>query len=233
MKFGHFLLNQFWPNLSAKKSDKQWCVSLFWNFRCISIFGKYGGSWRPWSPGVPDRFAGLTVSHHHDKRDHEYHDCESAVSSANPKKSKYPWNLESKGNCYNQEGDLYSIHYDQRKELGRGKFGVVYHVKVGLFVWCCFLCSFPGILLFQDKQTDRCYAAKHIRIRKPEQKEKVEHSDEKRTRNELIFLVLQGGGGDQPAKEVFKSPHNPFHRGVWKSRPGNTYVCHSAYSSKE
>jgi len=52
-----------------------------------------------------------------------------------------------------QEGDLYSLHYDQRKELGRGKFGVVYHVK--------------------DKQTDRCYAAKHIRIRKPEQKEKV------------------------------------------------------------
>jgi len=52
-----------------------------------------------------------------------------------------------------QEGELYSLHYDQRKELGRGKFGVVYHVK--------------------DKQTDRCYAAKHIRIRKPEQKEKV------------------------------------------------------------
>jgi len=52
-----------------------------------------------------------------------------------------------------QEGELYSVHYDQRKELGRGKFGVVYHVK--------------------DKETDRCYAAKHIRIRKPEQKEKV------------------------------------------------------------
>ena len=69
-------------------------------------------------------------------------------------------------------------------------------------------------LLLQDKQTDRCYAAKHIRIRKPEQKEKVEHSDEKRTQNELIFLVFQGGGGDQPAEEVFKSPHNPFHRGV-------------------
>ena len=34
------------------------------------------------------------------------------------------------------------------------------------------------------------------------------------TQNELIFLVLQGGGGDQPAEEVFKSPHNPFHRGV-------------------
>ena len=29
-----------------------------------------------------------------------------------------------------QEGELYSVHYDQRKELGRGKFGVVYHVKV-------------------------------------------------------------------------------------------------------
>lgn len=52
-----------------------------------------------------------------------------------------------------QEGELYNQHYDQRKELGRGKFGVVFHVK--------------------DKSTDRCYAAKHIRIRKPEQKEKV------------------------------------------------------------
>ena len=30
--------------------------------------------------------------------------------------------------------------------------------------------------MFQDKETDRCYAAKHIRIRKPEQKEKVELS---------------------------------------------------------
>ena len=154
------------------------------------------------------------------------------------KKSEYPWNSESEGNCFNQEGDLYSLHYDQRKELGRGKFGVVYHVKVGLFVWCFFLCSFLGILLFQDKQTDRCYAAKHIRIRKPEQKEKVKHSREKfvkkrRAQNELIFLVLQGGGGDQPAEEVFKSPHNPFHRGVWKSRPGNTYECNSVYSSKE
>ena len=29
-----------------------------------------------------------------------------------------------------QEGNLYKQHYDQRKELGRGKFGVVYHVKV-------------------------------------------------------------------------------------------------------
>ena len=35
----------------------------------------------------------------------------------------------------------------------RGKFGVVFHVK--------------------DRKTDRCYAAKHIRIRKAEQKEKV------------------------------------------------------------
>jgi len=52
-----------------------------------------------------------------------------------------------------KEGALYAEHYDQRKELGRGKFGVVYHVK--------------------DKSTDRCYAAKHIRIRKMEQKEKV------------------------------------------------------------
>ena len=87
------------------------------------------------------------------------------------------------------------------------------------FCLTSFLCSFLGILLFQDKQTDRCYAAKHIRIRKPEQKEKVKHSREKfvkkrRAQNELIFLVLQGGGGDQPAEEVFKSPHNPFHRGV-------------------
>jgi len=52
-----------------------------------------------------------------------------------------------------QEGELYAQHYDQRKELGRGKFGVVFHVK--------------------DRKTDRCYAAKHIRIRKAEQKEKV------------------------------------------------------------
>ena len=40
-----------------------------------------------------------------------------------------------------------------RPKYCRGKFGVVYHVK--------------------DRKTDRCYAAKHIRIRKAEQKEKV------------------------------------------------------------
>jgi len=52
-----------------------------------------------------------------------------------------------------KDGEFYAQSYDQRKELGRGKFGVVYHVK--------------------DKKTDRCYAAKHIRIRKLEQKDKV------------------------------------------------------------
>ena len=84
-----------------------------------------------------------------------------------------------------QEGELYSVHYDQRKELGRGKFGVVYHVKVrfrfqfnikkigkiGTLLSCS--CSCVNEMV-QDKETDRCYAAKHIRIRKPEQKEKVE-----------------------------------------------------------
>ena len=40
-----------------------------------------------------------------------------------------------------------------RPKYSRGKFGVVFHVK--------------------DRKTDRCYAAKHIRIRKAEQKEKV------------------------------------------------------------
>ena len=41
-------------------------------------------------------------------------------------------------------------------------------------IWCFH--EMPHFCLnqmVQDKQTDRCYAAKHIRIRKPEQKEKV------------------------------------------------------------
>ena len=42
----------------------------------------------------------------------------------------------------------------------------------------------------------------------------MKNSLKKRTQTESILLVLQGGGGDQPAEEVFKSPHNPFHRGV-------------------
>ena len=46
-----------------------------------------------------------------------------------------------------------------RPKYCRGKFGVVYHVK--------------------DRKTDRCYAAKHIRIRKAEQKEKVCNSETK------------------------------------------------------
>ena len=66
-----------------------------------------------------------------------------------------------------QQGDLYPQHYDQRKELGRGKFGVVYHVKVILGDVTLVITH------LQDRLTDRCYAAKHIRIQKPEQKEKV------------------------------------------------------------
>jgi len=50
-------------------------------------------------------------------------------------------------------GDQYTKEYEKKKELGRGKFGVVYQVK--------------------DKATERTYAAKHIRTRKKEVKETV------------------------------------------------------------
>ena len=55
---------------------------------------------------------------------------------------------------------------------------IMSRLDVYFFVSLFFILN--GIISFQDKQTDRCYAAKHIRIRKPEQKEKVEHSDEKK-----------------------------------------------------
>jgi len=53
-------------------------------------------------------------------------------------------------------GEVYTEHYQQKKELGRGKFGVVYQVE--------------------DKATNKIYAAKHIKTRRKEQKEKVRRS---------------------------------------------------------
>ena len=50
-------------------------------------------------------------------------------------------------------GEIYLQQYEEKKELGRGKFGVVFQV--------------------QDKNTKRIYAAKHIKTRKKEQREKV------------------------------------------------------------
>ena len=50
-------------------------------------------------------------------------------------------------------GEVYFQQYEQKKELGRGKFGVVFQV--------------------QDKDNKRTYAAKHIKTRKKEQRERV------------------------------------------------------------
>jgi len=50
-------------------------------------------------------------------------------------------------------GEVYFQQYEEKKELGRGKFGVVFQV--------------------QDKDSKRIYAAKHIKTRKKEQREKV------------------------------------------------------------
>jgi len=50
-------------------------------------------------------------------------------------------------------GEIYLQQYEEKKELGRGKFGVVFQV--------------------QDKNSKRIYAAKHIKTRKKEQREKV------------------------------------------------------------
>jgi len=50
-------------------------------------------------------------------------------------------------------GEIYLRNYEQKKELGRGKFGVVFQVE--------------------DKATNKIYAAKHIKTRKKEMKEKV------------------------------------------------------------
>ena len=50
-------------------------------------------------------------------------------------------------------GDIYLANYEQKKELGRGKFGVVFQVE--------------------DKVTNKIYAAKYIKTRKKEMKEKV------------------------------------------------------------
>ena len=47
----------------------------------------------------------------------------------------------------------YYNKYTRMEECGRGKFGTVFHVK--------------------NKETDKCFAAKHIRAKKREQKEKV------------------------------------------------------------
>ena len=47
----------------------------------------------------------------------------------------------------------YNNRYARLEECGRGKFGTVYHVK--------------------RRDTDKCYASKHIRARKKEQREKV------------------------------------------------------------
>lgn len=50
-------------------------------------------------------------------------------------------------------GEVYLQNYEQKKELGRGKFGVVFQVE--------------------DRATNKTYAAKHIKTRKKEMKEKV------------------------------------------------------------
>ena len=50
-------------------------------------------------------------------------------------------------------GEKYFQQYEEKKELGRGKFGVVFQV--------------------QDKDNKRIYAAKHIKTRRKEQREKV------------------------------------------------------------
>ena len=50
-------------------------------------------------------------------------------------------------------GEIYLQQYEEKKELGRGKFGVVFQV--------------------QDKNSKKIYAAKHIKTRKKEQREKV------------------------------------------------------------
>ena len=49
----------------------------------------------------------------------------------------------------------YHTKYNKIEECGRGKFGTVYHVK--------------------SKDTDKCYAAKHVRAKKKEQKEKLKN----------------------------------------------------------
>ena len=56
-------------------------------------------------------------------------------------------------NCGLPIGDLYKEKYEKKKELGRGKFGVVHEVE--------------------DVVTMEVFAAKHIKTRKKEQKEKA------------------------------------------------------------
>ena len=50
-------------------------------------------------------------------------------------------------------GDEYKKSYEKKEELGKGKFGVVFQVE--------------------EKVTNKIFAAKHIRTRRREQKEKV------------------------------------------------------------
>jgi len=49
----------------------------------------------------------------------------------------------------------YNSKYSKIEECGRGKFGTVYHIK--------------------NKTTDKCFAAKHVRAKKKEQKEKLKN----------------------------------------------------------
>ena len=50
-------------------------------------------------------------------------------------------------------GDTYEDNYEKKKELGRGKFGVVFEVK--------------------EKVTIKIFAAKHIKAKRREQKTKA------------------------------------------------------------
>ena len=99
-----------------------------------------------------------------------------------------------------QQGELYSQHYDQRKELGRGKFGVVYHVKVNIILcplssvlWRLMSPHPPSSILLPpgpgDRQVLCCQA----------------HKDQE------AGAEREGGGRNQSTQEVFQPPHYPVH----------------------
>ena len=140
MKLGHFLLNQF----VRKKVRQTILLLLFCEISDALVFLEnmegHGGLGRQVSRIDLQVWPSLTIM------------TNEITNIMIVKKSEYPWNSESEGNCFNQEGDLYSLHYDQRKELGRGKFGVVYHVKVCPFVWRF---SFVVSLAFYYSRTNR------------------------------------------------------------------------------
>ena len=77
----------------------------------------------------------------------------------------------------------------------------------------------------KDRKTDRCYAAKHIRIRKAEQKEKVRQNGSLRQKlrpeQTNVTTAVAGCGGDQLAEEVLEPAHHPIHRGLREPWRGN------------